>query len=710
MHVVRVRIRNFRGIAEGEVHFDGHTVLVGDNNAGKSTLLEAIDLVLGPERLARRPVVDEHDFHAGVYVNVEKAEVVPIQTEVVVAGLSEEQQRHFRDHLEWWDSSAKLFLGGPPAEGVDAPHVWAALRVFFNGWYDVEEDDFAGDTYYALPQQPDGGYVRFTTSDKRRCGFLYLRTLRTGARALSLERGSLLDIILRLQDKRLTMWEDLLGQLRELPVGEQEQIGDLLVSVQTAVRHYVASDGAENPHMRVSDLTREMLRRTLTVFMGTGAKRPDGTPYAAPYQHQGTGTINTLVLALLSIIAELKQSVIFAMEEPEIALPPHTQKRIINSVRHKSAQAIFTSHSPYVLEEFEPRQVRVLKRSGGVLTETPASYPPSVKPKAYKTEFRTRFCESLLAKYVLVVEGRTEFDALPAAARRLCELEPSKYKTLEHLGVAIIDAEGETNVAPLGAFFKNLGKTVFAVFDKQTPAGLSAIQASVDHAYESQLKGFEDVVLTQVTEAALRSYALGLVAANQWPTHMAAKKPSAGMALSDLQDALRGFFGWSKGSGDAGDLLASCATAADMPQYVRDTLAAMANVVEPPPAGPPVAPASVIAASGVMGVAAAGPTAAVIPPVPAATPAAAVTAATPSPSSTAAPGIGAAPSAPGTPAPSPSPSTPATPTLPAPAPAAAVPAATPAPGPASAAPVMPAAAPVPPAYAKFVPKPPQPKP
>ncbi len=82
--------------------------------------------------------------------------------------------------------------------------------------------------------------------------------------------------------------------------------------------------------MRVSDLTRDMLRRTLTVFMGTGATRSDGSIYAAPYQHQGTGTINTLVLALLSIIAELKQSVIFAMEEPEIALPPHTQKRIIS--------------------------------------------------------------------------------------------------------------------------------------------------------------------------------------------------------------------------------------------------------------------------------------------------------------------------------------------------------------------------------------------
>ncbi|WP_259699587.1 ATP-dependent nuclease [Pseudomonas frederiksbergensis] len=477
MHLVRVRVRNFRGIAYGEVHLNGHTAFIGDNNAGKSTLLEAVDLVLGPERLSRRPVIDEHDFYAGTYVDPAKNEVVPIQVEVIVADLSDEQQRHFRDHIEWWDSLAKTLLVGAPPEGTDAPHVSAALRVFFNGWYDVEEDDFAGDTYYATPEMPDGSYLRFSAPDKRKCGFLYLRTLRTGARALSLERGSLLDVILRLKETRLTMWEDLLDQLRALPVGETEDIGELLLAVQDAVRHYVPSDWAEQPHMRVSDLTRDMLRRTLTVFMGTGAKRSDGTIYSAPYQHQGTGTINTLVLALLSIIAELKQSVIFAMEEPEIALPPHTQKRIINSLRQKSAQAIFTSHSPYVLEEFEPAQVVVLKRTAGVMTGIPATYPPAVKPKAYRTEFRTRFCEALLARYVLVLEGRTEFDALPAAARRLGELDPTRFKSLENLGVAIVDARGETNVAPLGEFLRSLGKVVFAVFDKQSPEALAAIKA-----------------------------------------------------------------------------------------------------------------------------------------------------------------------------------------------------------------------------------------
>ncbi len=582
MHLVRVRVRNFRGIAYGEVHLNGHTAFIGDNNAGKSTLLEAVDLVLGPERLSRRPVIDEHDFYAGTYVDPAKNEVVPIQVEVIVAGLSDEQLRHFRDHIEWWDTQTKSLLVGAPPEGTDAPHVGAAIRVFFNGWYDVDEDDFAGDTYYATPEMPDGSYPRFSAPDKRKCGFLYLRTLRTGARALSLERGSLLDVILRLKETRLTMWEDLLDQLRALPVGETEDIGELLVAVQDAVRHYVPSDWAEQPHMRVSDLTRDMLRRTLTVFMGTGAKRPDGSVYSAPYQHQGTGTINTLVLALLSIIAELKQSVIFAMEEPEIALPPHTQKRIINSLRQKSAQAIFTSHSPYVLEEFEPAQVVVLKRTAGVMTGVPATYPPAVKPKAYRTEFKARFCEALLARYVLVLEGRTEFDALPAAARRLAELDPTRFKSLENLGVAIVDARGETNVAPLGAFFRSLGKVVFAVFDKQTPEALATITASVDHAYESATKGFENLVLYGASEVALRSYAAVVVVGGDWPQHLAAYTPTPATPLANLQVALSHYFGWAKGGGDAGDLLASCPTANDMPEYVRTTLAAIKNVIEPP--------------------------------------------------------------------------------------------------------------------------------
>ena len=64
----RLQVRNFRGIKKATPLFPDHVVLIGDNNTGKSTVLEAIDLVLGPDRLSRRSPIDEHDFHIGRYL------------------------------------------------------------------------------------------------------------------------------------------------------------------------------------------------------------------------------------------------------------------------------------------------------------------------------------------------------------------------------------------------------------------------------------------------------------------------------------------------------------------------------------------------------------------------------------------------------------------------------------------------------------------
>lgn len=583
MKVCRLKIENFRGIQGGELLIPDHAVLVGDNNIGKSSILEAMDLVLGPDRLARRPVIDEHDFYAGHYMATDGTPI-PIRIEAIIIDLSEEQVRHFNNHIEWWNRNTATLLEGPPAEGTDQPAVIPALRVGFVGQYDADEDDFVGTTHFLSPAKDDGTYDSFRTADKRRCGFLYLRTLRTGSRALSLERGSLLDIILRLQEeKNFKIWEDVLAQLRELPVAESPGLGinDILSKVEDAVRSFMPADSVSHPHLRVSDLTREMLRRTLTAFMATGAKRDDGSEYAAPFQHQGTGTINTLVLAMLSLIADLKQNVIFAMEEPEIAIPPHTQKRIINGVRGKSAQAIFTSHSPYVLEEFSPDQILVLTRKDGTLSGQPAGYPPSVKPKTFKSEVRLRFCEALLARRILITEGRTEYDAYPATARRLHELHPDDFKSLEALGIAVIDAGTDSLIAHLGNYYRKCGKQVFAVFDLQEKLQRDAITAAVDYPFEAPEKGFENVIVNRAAEPALRRYALQLVTDGDWPTHLAAKQPTAAMPADSLRDAMREFFKWAKGNGAAADFLAICARN-EMPEVIVNTLAAIKLTIEPP--------------------------------------------------------------------------------------------------------------------------------
>jgi putative ATP-dependent endonuclease of the OLD family len=68
--VTRLKIDNFRAIAKAELLFDGHTLLVGTNNVGKSTICEALDLALGPDRLGRRPPVEEFDFYNASYLDL----------------------------------------------------------------------------------------------------------------------------------------------------------------------------------------------------------------------------------------------------------------------------------------------------------------------------------------------------------------------------------------------------------------------------------------------------------------------------------------------------------------------------------------------------------------------------------------------------------------------------------------------------------------
>ena len=80
MNICKIDVSNFRGIKNASILVSKNAVFVGDNNSGKSTLFEAIDLVMGPDRLSRSPVIDEHDFYAGEYL----ANDTPVQIKIEV--------------------------------------------------------------------------------------------------------------------------------------------------------------------------------------------------------------------------------------------------------------------------------------------------------------------------------------------------------------------------------------------------------------------------------------------------------------------------------------------------------------------------------------------------------------------------------------------------------------------------------------------------
>ena len=564
MKVVSLTIENFRGIKSAQLKFDGHALLVGANNVGKSTICEALDLVLGPDRLNRFPPVEEYDFYNGQYLKPAESEgnsptPVRLRVEVVLIDLSAELQNRCSRHLEFWHLTERRLLSiGEVALATPGTSV-QCLRLETIAQYDSADDEFKAETLYShSPDSVEGEKKASVRREiKRLFGFLYLRALRTATRALSLERGSLLDVLLRLQNVRTGLWEQTIAHLRNLEIeSNAKELEPVLTAIEERLSTYVsATKTGRKTRLHVSQLTREHLRKTMFFFL---AMRDDQEP--VPFHQAGTGTLNTLVLALLSFIAELKpDSVIFAMEEPEIAVQPHTQRRIADYLLTHTKQAFVTSHSPYVIERFTPSNTFLLTRApNGSLESMCVADATGLKENDYKRYARRGLAECMLGKGVIIVEGTTEFHALPILGRCLEAMDTS-INPLDLAGVSIFDAESDGRIPKFAKFFQALGLKTFGFYDlkNRTEDEKARFSSVLDVNEEHPYKGFEELIVTEVPVPILRSFLEDLLGSGLDSGHykIPSPLPTDDEAFRKLMVQL---LSSSKGAGWAAQLLERC--------------------------------------------------------------------------------------------------------------------------------------------------------
>src|ERR1700691_2064172 len=63
MYIANIKIQNFRGVRQALIGFTTNSVLIGPNNCGKTTVIEALALLFGRDRMVRS--LTEHDFFEG---------------------------------------------------------------------------------------------------------------------------------------------------------------------------------------------------------------------------------------------------------------------------------------------------------------------------------------------------------------------------------------------------------------------------------------------------------------------------------------------------------------------------------------------------------------------------------------------------------------------------------------------------------------------
>ena len=182
-----------------------------------------------------------------------------------------------------------------------------------------------------------------------------------------------------------------------------------------------------------------------------------------PVTEYGSGVKSLSVIALYRSLAKLNRvNVILGIEEPETNLHPHAQKKLIASIQHNrkefEVQAIFATHSTVIVDELGHEDIvlarRVADSRRGFHTEfsqLPKDFWEVHRLDEYKHNrfFRYRNSDFFFAKYVIVVESVTDAQIITKLVRELVK-DKMFY-------VSILNLDGIKNLKYPYFLLKSLG-------------------------------------------------------------------------------------------------------------------------------------------------------------------------------------------------------------------------------------------------------------
>lgn len=521
MRIVRVVIDNFRTIKNLTFHPSQHNILIGQVNAGKSTLLNALAIVLDPDTSRRFQVVDEMDFYGRKLVDTDD-KPISLSIEVTLAGCSGSEKDVFLDFWEPWNDKAKeLVEDADDIKILDDDRYEFAFRMAFRAAYDPDEEGFSCSWYYPKFSFLGGSaeYRNCPRIDREKVGFFAIPAERDVRKALSFSRYSALDKALRADDVRL---ETQLMRIGEAVKGKGEILFDnrgfstlveeMEEQVDTLLR--LRPDVKRRIHFELSDLGHYNVMNILRAFIAL-----DGQDQAYPITSQGMGAKQILVLAALRMLSKRRQSSILAVEEPETGLHPHMQRALVDDLLHSSSQTFITTHSVHVAQTVgQDHSFCLLDTGNGHRRIVPAvpSGEQGCSPETIRAvtqlsgHYPSDILDALFAPSILLTEGVGDRQAIPTLLRRLCHLSGSTDKDLDGLGIALVLCQSKQGIPKIAPYFKaQLGKHVYALVDSEpsTDADNPKVIAACDCTFIwPERCAIEKVLLLDAKDATIDSF------------------------------------------------------------------------------------------------------------------------------------------------------------------------------------------------------------
>lgn len=499
MKVLALDINGFRGIAKCRLVFPDQVALVGPNGSGKSTIIDALSLVFGRQKLVHN--LTEHDFTGSCPQPSDRIRIVATVGDFP-SNNPENNTTWFRSGRsveKWWDTETNSVLPEEEQGTLLCAQIGYAAR------FDHEELTVKHIRYF---QQHDDQMDPFDEESIDRLpdrllseiGFFVLPARRTWAATISFGSELFRKAVTSLGGipaKTVIQHRDALRR-PPLPLEEDSTLQPLIESINTRMAELVP--GNPRLQLRVTSTDSESLLQALVPHYQRGM---DGS---LPAARHGTGLISLQTLVLLLEIGrarrQARQSFILAMEEPELHVPPGLQRRLIGDAAVVSDQLICTTHAPRVAAFFEAPCIQILNRPpisandsesrverlvGRPLSSSSMVEEPNSLVQLY-TDHRARLVEALMFPRVLIPEGRIDFEWL----RLLLDVAETGERTLH---------DHQSPVPPFGSIVGVI------------PTRDSAVQITF-----KRLRALHDHVGVLVDgDAAGKSYVSDLIACNPMP-------------------------------------------------------------------------------------------------------------------------------------------------------------------------------------------------
>jgi predicted ATP-dependent endonuclease of OLD family len=488
MYISRLEIKNFRNFGDPSfvIELKPFTLLLGENNIGKSNLLCAVSLLFSQELSSiQRRVLDYDDFNydsvttfkrqvADESIPTEKVAFPDILIEATLDSLSDDQHPVVGD---WYSNTeltqAKVAYSFMLRGNFDS-NKWITETRNSIAKQRAEDDKRNAATPCPNTSSPDySQLVDFPINEYRytiygggrpsnECEAYFLRMLRAeildalrdAERELvgGGERRLLYRVLRQSSDSRYTDVKRLLGDLKEA-IDLDPALKNIKTDVESLLKLVSLETAGESHAVGLQFALPEASEILKKIGMTYGAQ-----PMSVA--RNGLGRNNLLYIALL--LSQLAKPVdpttnddsfvsyrFVGIEEPESHLHPHLQDHLgrnVQEIREKQSdrlQLVLTSHSTHIAAKLELDNTAVLFKSdidGKLRVHYILDGIDRVKNRA-AIRFLSLYLDAtksrmLFARRLILVEGIAEQTVIPLL------FEQSEGKSLEAIGCTVLNVNG----------------------------------------------------------------------------------------------------------------------------------------------------------------------------------------------------------------------------------------------------------------------------